>query len=71
MPGVIDERIDRTKLEFRTPDEAAADDVRYWLSKTPDERIEALEYLRRWAYGNDQIDAGVQRVLELSTLGEG
>ncbi len=28
------------------------DDLAYWLSKTPEERIEAVEYLRRQYYGS-------------------
>jgi hypothetical protein len=67
---MIDERIDRTQLKSTTFDEADADDIDYWMSRTPSERIEALEYLRRWAYGDDQVDAGLQRVLTTARLGE-
>jgi len=28
------------------------DDLAFWLSKTPEERIEAVEYLRRQYYGS-------------------
>jgi len=35
-------------------------DLAYWLSKSPQERIEAVELLRRQHYGNT---AGLQRVL--------
>jgi hypothetical protein len=34
------------------------DDLNYWLSKTPQERIAAVEQLRRQHYGNP---AGIQR----------
>ena len=67
---MIEDRLDKTVFSFTTPDEADADDVDYWLSKTPAERIEALDYLRRWVYGDDQIDAGIQRVFEFAKLGE-
>jgi hypothetical protein len=67
---MIDERIDRTQLKSTTFDEADADDIDYWMSKSPTERIEALEYLRRWAYGDDQVDARLQRVLTTARLGE-
>jgi hypothetical protein len=33
-------------------------DLNYWLSKTPQERIAAVEHLRRYYYGNP---AGLQR----------
>jgi hypothetical protein len=67
---VIDERIDRRHLKLTTFDEAEADDIDYWMSKTPTERIEGIEYLRRWLYGDDQVDAGLQRVLATARLGE-
>jgi len=66
----IDERIDRTTFTVTTFEQADAEDVDYWMSKSPTERIEALEYLRRWAYGDDQIDAGLQRVFTIGQLGE-
>jgi hypothetical protein len=67
---MIDERIDRTKFKFATFQEADFDDVAYWMSKTPTERVEAIEYLRRWVYGEDQVDARLQRVFEFAQLGE-
>ena len=41
-----------------------------WLSKTPTERIEALEFMRRWIYGDDKFKGGVQRVFEFGKLGQ-
>ena len=67
---MIDERIDRSKLQATSFDQAEADDIEYWMSKTPTERIEGVEYLRRWVYGDDQVDARLQRVLEVVELGE-
>ena len=67
---MIDERLDKTVFSFTTLDDADADDVDYWLSKTPQERIEALEYLRRWVYGDDQVGARLQRVFTIAKLGE-
>ncbi len=67
---MIDDRLDKTVFSFTTLEEADADDIDYWLSKTPTERIEALEYLRRWVYGDDQVDARLQRVFEFAQLGE-
>jgi hypothetical protein len=40
-------------------------DRQYWLSKTPEERFEALELLRQIAYGYDPATARLQRVLEV------
>jgi hypothetical protein len=67
---MIDPRIDRSKVTLTSFDEADADDIDYWMSKTPTERVEAIEYLRRWAYGDAAVDAGVQRILELGQLSE-
>ena len=67
---MIDERIDRSYIKVTSFDEAEADDIDYWMSNTPAERIEALEYLRRWVYGDDQIDARLQRVFTPAEPGE-
>lgn len=39
-------------------------DHEYWLTKTPQERIAALEFIRYQVYG-DEIDKGLQRVLRI------
>jgi hypothetical protein len=41
-----------------------SDEKAFWLSKTPLERLEALEYLREIAFGHDATTARLQRVLE-------
>ena len=38
------------------------DDLRYWLSKSPLQRIEAVEFLRRQYYGDS---AGLQRTVRI------
>ena len=53
---MIDERIDRSVVQLRSFEEADAADIDYWMSRTPTERIEALEYLRRWVYGDAAVD---------------
>jgi hypothetical protein len=65
---VIDDRLDRRFLDVTSREQAEADDVDYWMSKTPTERIEALEYLRRWVYGDDAVDARVESVLVASAI---
>jgi hypothetical protein len=67
---MIDERLDKTVFYFTTLEEAESDDVDYWLSKTSAARIEALEYLRRWVYGDEAVDAPIQRVFTFTQLGE-
>jgi hypothetical protein len=67
---MIEEKLDKSQFGFSTPAEAESADVEYWLSKTPAERIEGIEYLRRWLYGDAQVDARLQRVFEFAQLGK-
>ncbi|HUB26451.1 MAG TPA: hypothetical protein VL992_13575 [Tepidisphaeraceae bacterium] len=69
---MVSDRLDKSVFSFTTLDQADADadDVNYWLSRSPAERIGALKYLRRRAYGDDQVDARLQRVLTIARLGE-
>lgn len=67
---MIDDRINRSQSKFTTFEEAEADDIEYWLAKTPAERIEGIEYLRRWLYGDDQVDTRLQRIFTVAQFGE-
>jgi hypothetical protein len=42
-----------------------SDDKEYWLSKTPQERLEAVELMRQIIYG-DEAAKRLQRVLEIT-----
>jgi hypothetical protein len=46
---MIQKIVKKHRLQERT---TTQDDLAYWLSKTPEERIAAVEYLRRQYYGN-------------------
>ena len=46
----------------QTFSEADAELRDYWLSRTPEERMEALEELRIRVYGEEKINARVPRV---------
>jgi hypothetical protein len=62
-------KLDRTALSVASLDES--DDQReYWHSKTPQERLEALEFLRIVHYGYDPTTARLQRLLTVAQLGE-
>lgn len=41
-----------------------SDEKTFWLSRTPLERLEALELLREIAFGYDVVTTRLQRVLE-------
>lgn len=42
-----------------------SDEVQYWRSRPPEERMAALEFLRQQAHGYDPATARVQRVFEI------
>jgi hypothetical protein len=43
-----------------------SDEKSYWLSKTPYERLEAVELMRQIIYGYDPSATRLQRVLEVT-----
>jgi hypothetical protein len=45
-----------------------SDERTYWLSKTPQERLQAVELLRQLNYGYDPTAARLQRVLTITEL---
>lgn len=42
------------------------DDLKYWLSKSPEERIAAVDYLRRQCHGSSERLQRVVRVVQRS-----
>jgi len=75
MPGTAKQvswsgfpRLDRTRLSLGPLDDGA--DREYWLSRSPLERLEGIELLRRLNYGEAATSARLQRVLELVTIPE-
>jgi hypothetical protein len=58
-------RVDRT--EFRVDSLSdESDEKAYWKSKSPLERLAALELLRQVIYGYDPATARLQRVFEVA-----
>lgn len=45
-----------------------SDEVAYWHSKTPQERMEAIEVMRQIIFGYDPATTRLQRVLEIVDL---
>jgi len=62
-------RIDKTTLAVTSLGDETGD-REFWLSKTPDERLAAMELLRQINYGYDPATARVERVLTVVQLGE-
>jgi hypothetical protein len=44
------------------------DDLRFWLSKSPFERLEAIEISRLAVYGYDSTSSRLRRLLEVTQL---
>ncbi len=60
------DRVDRSAFAVvSSHDEAAEADRRYWWSRTPEERLQAVHLLRTRAYG-DAASGRVERVLEVT-----
>jgi hypothetical protein len=60
-------KLDRT--QFSVVRLADPDDVLdYWLSRTVEERLQALERLRRISYGDTVASERLQRVFEVARL---
>jgi hypothetical protein len=45
-----------------------SDEVEFWLSKTPEERWQGIELMRRVIYGYEPAAARLQRVLIVAEL---
>jgi len=60
-------KMDKTALSV-VPLEAEGDEIKYWRTRTPNERLEALEFLRQASFGYDPATARLQRVLEVAQL---
>ncbi len=59
-------RLDKTVFSVISLEEADEDEIEYWLSKTPYERLEALETLRQIFYGYNSNTTRLQRILEFT-----
>jgi hypothetical protein len=68
MPdNLIDQaRVDRRAFAVTSFAEAERADRAYWRSRTPDERLEALELCRQIAYGYDPTTRGLSRLFEVA-----
>jgi hypothetical protein len=62
-------KIDKTAFSTASLGEPS-NDLAYWLSKTPEERWEAIELLRQIHFGYDPSTTRLQRVFEITQLGE-
>lgn len=59
-------KVDRGVFSVVSLDEQDDEERRYWRSKSPHERLLAVETTRQVLYGYDPASARLQRVLEIS-----
>ena len=59
--------LDKRAMKISSLDDIE-DETKYWMSKTPVERIEAIEINRRMIYGEDRATSRLQRLFETSEL---
>jgi hypothetical protein len=57
--------VDRRAFSVVSLAEGEEADLRYWRSRTPDERLAALELSRQIAYGYDPTTRGLSRFFEV------
>jgi len=60
-------RLDRSAFSVGSLSDAP-DEKAYWRTKTPEERLEALELMRRIIYGYNPATVRLQRILEIAEL---
>lgn len=63
---MIEEKIKRNVFEI--VDLHSADDSDYWRDRSPIERIEAIEFMRKVMFGHDRVSERLQRVLAVAEL---
>jgi hypothetical protein len=65
MDEELDFRVDRSALSIGRLSDPSDEKV-YWLSRSPAERLAALELMRRILYGYNPATTRLQRILELA-----
>lgn len=66
MKEILEWRLDRSKLTVFNSFEASKESEReYWRTCTPEERLTALEMLRRTTFGYDENERGLRGFFEV------
>jgi len=65
MRDESDFRMDKTAFSA-VPLSEADDELEYWLSKTPHERLRGIEMIRQTLYGYTTSSGRLQRILEVA-----
>jgi len=62
----MERKVDRGAFSVVPLGEQEDDEKRYWRSKSPHERLRAVEETRQMIYGYDPASIRLQRVLEVT-----
>jgi hypothetical protein len=65
MKNLKSTKLDKTAITISSLGDDS-DEKRFWLSKTPLERLAAMELMRQIIYGYDPSSTRFQRVLEVA-----
>ena len=65
---IVSMKVDRSKITvFDNFEDSKRSEREYWKSCTPEERLTALEMLRRIAYGYDENQQGLRGFFEVAS----
>ena len=64
---VNEARLDRSAFSVGSISDPS-DEIAYWQSRTPEERLMAVELYRQIVYGYDPATTRLQRILEIAKL---
>jgi hypothetical protein len=65
MQDILEMRVDRTKISISDSFDNT-EEKEFRFSRTPEERLLAMEMMRKVAYGYDENSARLQRTLEIA-----
>jgi hypothetical protein len=57
--------IDRSHFRIRSIDDDDSE-LEYWLTQTPERRLQALEFLRENYHGHEYRSQGLERILRIT-----
>lgn len=63
----LENRLDKTAFSIAALSDES-DEKEYWLSRSPQERLQALELMRQNIYGYDPAITRLQRILTITEL---
>lgn len=63
---MVEERIQRDVFEVLPLGNQG--DSAYWLKRSPVERVEAIEFMRKVMFGSDRVSERLQRVLTVASI---